>query len=371
MSIRTAHYLEGVVLGREKGPLSRVIRSALRPLSMVYCAGLAVYLSIYNCGLRKRHRLRVPVLSVGNLTFGGTGKTPAVQKICRILAEQGRKVAILSRGHGGSARGTLVISDGQSVLASSAEAGDEPVLLAQSLPGVPVVVGKDRRAGGELACRAFNPDVIVLDDGLQYWQLHRDLDIVILDANRPFGSGDVMPAGNLREPPSGLKRAGIVLIKSGSAGQQIEDALEKTVAELAPDALVMACAHSPRSFVSVDGDEHDLQWVRGKTVVAFCGIGSPDSFFNMLDSLGARLVEALVFPDHHPYTEQDLESIEVAARNSGADCVITTEKDLARCGTAAISRLFALRIELEIKDLNRLARYLADTIDTAQKTASV
>jgi tetraacyldisaccharide 4'-kinase len=202
----TVSYLEKLILGENRGPISWLIRALLWPLSLVYRIGLRAYLSIYGIGLRKRCRLKAPVISVGNLTFGGTGKTPAVQTLCRMLAEQGKRVVVLSRGHGGSARGVIVVSDGERMLSDSSEAGDEPVMLARMLPGVPVIVGKDRRDSGRLACERFGPDVIVLDDGLQYWQLHRDLDIVVLDARKPWGSGFVMPMGDLREPASGLRR---------------------------------------------------------------------------------------------------------------------------------------------------------------------
>lgn len=361
-----ARYLERVVVGDERGVLSWVIRTLMWPLSVVYRAGLWLYLGVYALGLRKRWRLGVPVVSVGNLTFGGTGKTPVVQAICRMLRERGLRVVILSRGHGGSARGVVVVSDGDSILSDSSEAGDEPVLLARTLPGVPVVVGKDRRESGRLACERFAPDVILLDDGLQYWQLHRDLDIVVLDARRPFGSGLVMPAGDLREPVSGLRRAGVVLLSDSGGMVDAEFAgLEKRVRPLTREALVLRCARRPSSVRKARSDEEmGLEWLRRRRVAAFCGIGRPASFVEMLESLDAAIVGVLMFPDHHRYTAADLALIEDERNRGGAEAVITTEKDLARLGgNASVRDLYVLGIELDIEERQRFAQYIANRIN--------
>lgn len=361
------HYLERVILGDETGLLSWLIRAALWPLSMVYRAGLAPYLGLYNLGIRKRHRLPAPVISVGNLTFGGTGKTPAVQEVCRILQEQGRRVAVLSRGHGGSAKGTLVVSDGASVLAEAADAGDEPVLLARTLPGAAVVVGKDRRKSGELACRQFAPDAVVLDDGLQYWQLHRDLDIVVLDGARPLGSGFVMPMGDLREPAGGIRRAGVVLVNWNA-----RHAGRKSLPLLSPDTLVLQARRSPASLrCATSGTELGCAWLSGRRIVAFCGIGTPDSFRQTLRSTGAVVDRLLEFPDHHIYKVEDLKAIEAARAACGAEVVVTTEKDWVRLGDAPpITELYVLGIRLQIEERERLGQHIAQRIDEARAAAA-
>jgi len=363
-------YLEQVALGEERGALSWVIRAALWPWSVVYQVGLWLFLAVYSLRLRKRHRLGVPVISVGNLTFGGTGKTPAVEAICRMLIERGKRVAILSRGHGGSARGSVVVSDGESVLSDADEAGDEPVLLARSLPGVPVVAGRDRRVSGDLACARFAPDVIVLDDGLQYWQLHRDLDIVVMDAERPFGSGFVMPMGDLREPVSGLRRAGVVLLSNADSLDPSELlALTACVSKLAPEALVLGCSRRASSLAGADGRSVELEWLKGLDVAAFCGIGRPQSFFGMLESLGARLTAQLAFGDHYRYTRDDIARI--CEARAGAKAVVTTEKDFARLGPGlAIGDLYVLGIELDIEERNRLAEHIAERIDRPLEAAA-
>lgn len=359
--MRAPGYLERVVLGEDRGLVSWIIRGALLPFTMLYCVGLFAFLLPYKLGLRKRYRLPVPVISVGNLTFGGTGKTPAVQTLCRMLQEQGRRVVVLSRGHGGSAKGALIVSDGVSIIADSAEAGDEPLLLAASLPGVPVVVGKDRRVSGRLACKTFEPDVIVLDDGMQYWQLHRDLEITVVNAAKPFGSGFVMPMGDLREPVSGLRRAGLVLVNAvnGSA----EGCLSR-VSGAAPRAAVFKCVRKPLNIRSVGtGKEHALRWIKGRRVLAFCGIGSPWSFIGMLSDLECTVACEIIFPDHHRFSDEDIARINSEHESCGAELVITTEKDAARLCSGSIPELYTLGIRLEIEDEPGFKEYITGRIN--------
>lgn len=357
-------YLERVVLGEERGPASWMIRVLLWPFSLIYCIGLWLFLLPYRVGLRKRYRLGVPVISVGNLTFGGTGKTPAVQTLCRMLTDQGRKVVVLSRGHGGSARSAVVASNGERILSDSVTAGDEPIQLAHSLPGIPIVVGRDRRESGRLACEQFSPDVIVLDDGLQYWQLHRDMDIVVLDARRPFGSGFVMPMGDLREPISGLRRAGAVLLNNADS-PNLCDVLADSISKLARDAQLFRAAREPMCFrCAQTGECRDLSWIDGRRILAFCGIGQPKSFFDMLGKLGALIQAKITFPDHYRLTKSDINRIIDEARASEAEVVVTTDKDLARLGDdSGIPNLHTLAIRLEIEDSSRLAEYIANRID--------
>jgi len=377
----TNRYFETVLLRENRGPVSWAIRALCWPLSIAYRAGLRAYLALYRLGLRKRCRLDAPVISVGNLTFGGTGKTPAVQTLCRMLTEQGKRVAVLSRGHGGSARGVIVASDGERILSDSVECGDEPILLARTLPGVPVIVGKNRRRSGKLACERFAPDVIVLDDGMQYWQLARDLDIAVLDAAKPFGSGFVMPMGDLREPISGLNRAGIVLLANARGIDETQyGALADRIAKLAPDAAVYRCAREPVCFRSADsGEEVDPAWVKRRRVLAFCGIGRPLSFLEMLDGLGAAVAGSIVFPDHYRLSGRDMARIIEKAQACGAEAIVTTEKDIARLDTPcrgnadpaqhSIPNLYALVIKLEIEDSASFAQHITNRIDRQDRQA--
>ena len=363
-------YLERVVLGEESGFLLWLIRVLLLPFSLIYRIGLAIFLGIYSIGLRRRYRLGVPVISVGNLTFGGTGKTPAVQTICRMLVEQGKRVVILSRGHGGSARGSIVVSDGCNTLVDSTQAGDEPMLLASTLTGVPVVVGKDRRESGRLACREFAPDVIVLDDGLQYWQLHRDLDIAVLDASKLFGSGFVMPMGDLREPVNGLRRAECVLLTNTAGIDEVTYAkIIRKISKLTSHSNIYRSAHKPLCFKKADnGETIDLDWIRGRKIVAFCGIGKPSAFIDMLEYLGASVARSIVFPDHYRYTVEDITRITGEYKQCGVEAIVTTEKDIARLDQSnTIPDLIALRIELEIYERQKFTEHVSSRINSENK----
>lgn len=367
-------YLERVVLGVERGVFARIVRAVLWPLSIVYSVGLWVYLLPYRTGLRKKRRLRVPVVSVGNLTFGGTGKTPAVETLCRIIQAGGRKPAIISRGHGGRARGCIVVSDGESLMCGSDEAGDEPVQLARSLPGVPVVVGRDRRAAGDLVCTRFRPDLVVLDDGMQYWQLERDLEIAVLDARRPFGSGLVMPAGDLREPAGGLGRADILLVNvSSGLDQKAYNSLVSRLSRIAPRATIFRCRREPVDVVTAGGNESiGLHRIRRLRVFAFCGIGDPNAFVDSLESLGVDLVGAMGFPDHHRYSQSDIERIRRESNDAAAQIVITTEKDVARLGgrVSEIPELCILKVKLEIEEVGRFAQYVSERTNRTHSAAS-
>lgn len=367
-------FLERVVVGDERGAVSWIVRAALWPLSIIYCLGLRVYLAAYETGLRRRHRLGVPVVSVGNLTFGGTGKTPAVESICRALQAEGRRVAVVSRGHGGKARGCVVVSDGTEIRCGSEDAGDEPVQLARSLPGVAVIVGKDRRAAGELACSRFAPDLIVLDDGMQYWQLHRDVEIAIVDVRKPFGSGLVMPAGDLREPARGLRRAHILLVNTPAVlDPQAYNSVVSKLMRLVPEAAVFRCGREPADVRAVgEGASPGADGIKGRRVFAFCGIRGPLGFLDTLDMLRARVVGVMTFPDHYRYDSVDIRRIREESERVGAELLITTEKDAARLGDRAqeIDRLCTLVVRLEIEDIGRFTQHISERTNRPDSPAA-
>jgi tetraacyldisaccharide 4'-kinase len=358
-------YVERVITGDERGPISWLIRGGLLGWALVYSLGLAVYLWGYRVGIKRRVRLPVTVVSVGNLSFGGTGKTPAVIALARALVDSGRRVVILSRGHGGSADGPRVVSDGKQLMGiGSQEAGDEPVMLALSLPGVPVLVGRDRRVTGAMACEEFIPDVIILDDGMQYWQLYRDVEIAVVDALRPFGSGFVMPAGDLREPRSGLARANYILLTNADCVEPDRMlSLKATLGRLAPDAQLHDCVRVLDGFVSAVGSSDKRLPVKGEKVLSFCGIGRPESFERALKSLGVDTLDSLVFPDHWAYREVDLRRIESRRMELDVQTVVTTEKDLARIDSHAVTGLCALRVRLEVDRIGELAEHIAHRTD--------
>lgn len=343
------------------GLLAGALRGLLRGCAGLYDIGLEAYLGAERVGLRRRETLPVPVISIGNLTVGGTGKTPMTQWLCRGLTAQGRRVAVLSRGHGGTQAGVRVVSDKERVLISdAARVGDEPALLARTLPGVPILIGKDRRLSGREALRRFALDALVLDDGFQYWQLARDLDVVLLDARCPFDNGFPLPRGLLREPKRHLRRAGLVVVTRADALDRVgRETRQAQIANLAPDAPVFFASHRPVGLVPV----HDstapmlpLDWLAGRPVVALSGIAQPRSFEGTLSTAGARIVRALAYGDHAYYAPHDVLTAREAVSRSNAEALVMTEKDVVKWpadGRDETTPTYALRVEMQIEDEKR------------------
>jgi tetraacyldisaccharide 4'-kinase len=295
-------------------------------------------------------RADLPVLSIGNLTAGGTGKTTMVAYLARALLGWGRSPAVVSRGYGGRAgRGPVVVSSGAGPRVGPERAGDEPHLLARTLPGVRVVVGSDRIAGAA-AAKDLGADVVILDDGFQHRRLARDLDILLLDAAGPFGNYHLLPAGPLREPISGLARADVVVITRSRPGESFV-VLERVVRRYNARCPILRSANHRVGFVDASGTRNP----RPERAVAFCGIGNPASFLADLEAEGVGIVEFHPFPDHHPYTDGEWRRLLDEARGS-ACALVTTEKDLARLGPLAAesSAVLALRIEAVVHDESRL-----------------
>jgi tetraacyldisaccharide 4'-kinase len=342
--------LLSVIEGHASGPAASAILAVLTPFSWVYQAGLKLFLLPYRLGWRQRHKLPRRVVCVGNLTFGGTGKTPAVAAICRSLLAVGVQPAILTRGHGGRGTGSRVIMG-----SGSAElVGDEAAMLATSLPEVPIGVGKRREQSGLAVLRENDPQLFVLDDGLQYWQLHCDLNIVVVSAERPLGSGRVMPAGDLREPPEGIRRAGAVLIVGNDDSHHAAELIRK----LAPKAELFHARRKPVGLRDVaTRGEVTLDWLKGKKVCAMSGIGNPASFEGELKSLGAVVQAARRFLDHCRYSIEDVASVEALAGKSGCDGIITTAKDAIRIPERVYNiPMLVLEIELEIENMESLIK---------------
>ncbi len=343
-------YLEKVVCGEEMNFGSKIVRALLLPFSWLYLGGLKFYLKLYDWGLKKRTRLGVPVICVGNITFGGTGKTPFVRMLCEFLQKNGVRPVVLTRGHGVKHEGTIIVSDYENVLANAGQAGDEPYLLAKALPGVPVLVDRDRRRSGAWACENLKPDVIVLDDGMQYWQLEKDVIVVIMDAVRPFGSGYVMPAGDMRESEKSLERADLMVFShcESVTNDHLIDLARRLNKYVDYDNMFCA-SHIPVKLTGEEG-ETDLSFLKDKDVTAFCGIGNPNSFFDTLERLGARVCGRIIFSDHMDYTEADMADVEHIAAGR---IVVTTEKDAAKLEDMYVPNLYVLDIEFDLEDEER------------------
>jgi tetraacyldisaccharide 4'-kinase len=354
-----------VILERRGGPRAALLRSLLYGLSLIYERIVQLRLWLYRKRVFRERALGCLVISIGNLTVGGTGKTPIVEKFARALQGGGRRVAILSRGYKSvprpSKRGMLarlrnvnadpprVVSDGQSLLLDSLTAGDEPYMLAQNLKNVVVLVDKDRVKSGLFAIERMNVDTLLLDDGLQYLHLKHRLDIVLIDRQAPFGNEFLLPRGTLREPPRNLRRASYVFItkSTGESNHQ----LIKRIRRYNRTAEIIECAHQPLHLQNVTtGEIVSLDKLSGAFIGSICGIAAPDSFEGGLKDLGARIEIAKRYIDHHRYTEAELRSFISRCIRRDLEMIVTTEKDAVRFPLLGKTELpiFFLRVEIEI-----------------------
>jgi len=303
----------------------------LAPPAWLYALAVRRRVRAYEKGRWTRGRLPGRVVSVGNLTTGGTGKTPAVMMLARWAQKQGFRPAVLSRGYGGRYRGEVcAVSDGTRILADWRTAGDEPVLLAQHLPGVPVVLARKRHMAGKAAGTRFGADFFILDDGFQHLALQRDVDIVLLDARRPFGNGHVLPRGPLREPWPHLARAHVFVLTRYDGSAQAA-ASEAFLQRQFPETPVFHAVHAPAGLVwPLAGRRTDQGSLAGRRVAAFAGIARPETFRAALAGLGARIVGFRSFRDHYAFRTADVRRLARWANGLKADCVVTTEKDWVR-----------------------------------------
>lgn len=309
------------------GPIATAL---VEPATTAYRGVLAVREWLYARGVVASRRLPCVVVSIGNLTVGGTGKTPAVELAVRTLAGLGHRAAVVSRGYGRRSRGVDVVADTASIRLDPEDAGDEPFLLARRLPGVPVVVGADRREAARTAVERFGATAVVLDDGFQQRALRKDLEVLMVRARRPWGNGRLLPAGPLREPLASMARADLVVAtESGDEGEAA--AVEAAVARHAPGRPVVRARYVPVDcWESGRMRPRRLEALRGARVVAFAGIGSPDAFAATLAELGTDVLDLIVFRDHHRYAREDVGRLATRAARLGADALVTTEKDWVR-----------------------------------------
>lgn len=337
----------------------------LPPLSAVYAAMTRARLSAYRRGWFSIAKLAAPVISVGNLTTGGTGKTPLVEWVCRVLADPGsreprKKVCVLTRGYGrANPKSQVVVSSGTELLADEREAGDEPFLLAKNLEGIAAVIANPNRlTAGAWALENLGSEIFVLDDGFQHLQLARDLDIVTIDATNPFGQGALLPAGQLREPLSGLSRAQCVVI---TRTEQVEEwtTIKEIVERTAGLIPIFSSRMATSRIYQLGSEEIDQAKIPSQPLGAFCGVGNPDSFFNHLRREGQTLAFTRTFADHYRYNQTDLDHLVKQARSSGAVGLITTAKDATKL--ASLKRdlpCYILEIEISIDDEDRLVKII-------------
>jgi tetraacyldisaccharide 4'-kinase len=332
---------------REKSFLTRIFLFPVYLLSLFYGGVIWVRVFLYTSGLLKPKRLPCRVISVGNITVGGTGKTPLVMALARGLMERGIPVAILSRGYKRKRRSRTLVSDGHSILLSPDESGDEPYLMAGSLKGIPILVGKDRFVNGRTAFLQFGVHALLLDDGYQHLQLYRDLNILLIDSSIGFGDCHLLPRGLLREPLSYLRRADLFLLTKVEHTEECQRVEEK-LREIHPFSPIFHSHYEPLGLIGPKGEQEDLLSLRGKRALVISGIANPSYFSSLLKKCGMEIVKEAIFPDHHLYTEEDLASLE--KQGSGADWFVTTEKDMVKMLKLNIGHLpiRALRIGIRI-----------------------
>ncbi len=360
-----AQFTVDVIYDRRQGKAAEWYAVFLNLLSYIYSFIVRLRLYLYEHRILRNKPLGCLVVVVGNLTVGGTGKTPIVEKFARTLNERGRKVAILSRGykskreplikkiwrkltHGEEAP-PKVVSDGKKVLLDSEVAGDEPYMLARNLPGVVVICDKNRVKSGSFAIRHFGCDTLILDDGFQYLPLKGRLNLLLVDKTNPFGNQSLLPRGILREPIKHISRASYIFLTKSDGVQ--DNALLELIREHNPRAEIIECAHQPQFLQSIeDGQRHSLDILQGARIAAFSGIASPESFEKMLQSFGAEIHYNRRFLDHHRFTRSEIKHLYKKAANAKLDMIVTTEKDAVRLFGDIKSELpiYFLRLEIDI-----------------------
>lgn len=367
---RTETFLISLIArpGGDKGHGRRIrfLLWLLKQLSRLYRAIIQLRLLLYSHGILRHHTLGCQVISVGNLTVGGTGKTPVVEIFARELQRAGRCVAILSRGYkktepsfwdkqwrrltfADRREPPRVVSDGRKLLLDSAMSGDEPYMLASNLPDVCVLVDKDRVKSGRYAITKLGCDTLVLDDGFQYLPLKHRIHIVLVDKTNPFGNEFCLPRGIMREPVKNLKRADYIFITKSDGRNG--DGLRERIQQVNSHAEIIECRHCPRYLQNVfSAERQDLDWLAGKRVVALSGIAAPLGFEQSIEHYGAELVDRYRFADHHRYTEQEIIDIINAGVGEHADAIVTTEKDAVRFPkpVRVDVPIYYIRVDIEI-----------------------
>ncbi|MBI2439869.1 MAG: tetraacyldisaccharide 4'-kinase [Lentisphaerae bacterium] len=359
-------YFLAVIGGRRQGRGAAVLRSGLKYLSRVYAAAVAGRHFLFDHGVFRHHTLGCQVISIGNLTVGGTGKTPVVEVFARALQKEGRTVAVLSRGYkkqehslgkrlldlltGRERRHPpRVVSNGAELLLDSAMSGDEPYMLASNLRNVAVLVDKNRVKSGRYAIDKLHCDTLILDDGFQYRALKHRVEIVLVDSTNPFDNGYCLPRGLLRESISNIRRADFIFITK-SNGKHAEP-LKATLRSLNPRAEISECIHRSKYLQNVySGERQNLDFLKGRAVALVSGIASPEGFEQEIIRLGAVLVYMKRFADHHRYTQQEIIDLINKAKKQQAALIVTTEKDAVRF--PKIERqdvpIYFLRVEIEL-----------------------
>jgi tetraacyldisaccharide 4'-kinase len=340
--------------GNPQTETEHLLTGLLSPFASLYGLGNRLHKWTYASGLQKSLRLPVPVISVGNLSCGGTGKTPIVIELAQRLIEQGLKVGILSRGYARRERSNLVIvSNGERIMAAVHQSGDEPLVMAEQVPKAVVISSSNRYEAGLRAVADYRCEVLILDDGFQHYRLDRDLDLVLIDYESDPLNDALLPAGRLREAPAALARASQVIITKVPEpfdAQKINN-LEFLVRRYSPLAGITMCRFVPRQIKGFsDGKPKTLpvSFLSGLKVITFCGLAQPENFASQVSKLGANVVDSYMFPDHHWYSAQELDTLASKLKQASGDFLVTTKKDLVKLQTSSVkTKILAVELETQ------------------------
>jgi len=366
--MRRARSLERTIFGKNGPSCQRAYLLPLHVISSIYGLGVRARLFLYGTGFLRGSQLPCKVISVGNITLGGTGKTPTVEYIAKLLNEEGIDVVVLSRGYGGRRRGKFrVVSDGNRLLLPFREAGDEPYMLAQRLQGIPILVGRRRDLSGQYASTQFHPHVAVLDDGFQHLGVKRDVDILLVDSQTGFGNGYLFPRGPLRESLDQLSRADLFIITKVEELDTCGE-LEEIIKSHKKEAVIFHSNYIPDYLTDLDGGKRlPLGYIKGRRIAALSGIANPAYFRRLLEMAGAKVEEEIIFPDHHVYSRKDIPIIERGLRK--AEYIVTTEKDSPKLSGVITGDFPAMSmgISLKIIESDHFKRVLLDLVVEPQK----
>jgi len=346
---------------------------ALTPLSVVYGLGVRMRNALYRRGILRTLEVDAPVISVGNLTVGGTGKTPLVEWIAGQLAQSGLRVAVLTRGYGRNSSGRVVVSDGSMIRSNVDESGDEPFLLAQNLNGRAAVISDANRvAAASWAIDNLKTEVFILDDAFQHQSIRRDLNILTIDATNPWGNRSLLPKGRLREPITELSRADCVMITRANDSDQIDE-LRSEIESRRPGLPTFISSIEFAGLQKLDGTNSspEINAFSAKPVAAFCGIGNPESFFSLLRGAGCQLKDTSAFRDHHKYTQADIDRLVNHAAHNGAEAILTTAKDAVKLKLLSFTLpCYVVNIAMNIEGEERFLDHIIRAVDARRPQKS-
>ena len=331
------------------------------PLSLIYYISINIWGLLYKIKVLKTKSLPCKVISVGNITVGGSGKTPTVQYLSKLLQSKGKKVGIISRGYGRKSKNTIIVTDGKIKPKSWENFGDEPYMLAKNLEGIPIIVGESRYEAGIKMIAKFNPDIIIMDDGFQHISLHRDLDIVLINSKDTKKSHRLIPLGLLREPLSNLSRADLVIFTKTNIYKpsQYQEKIKKKI----KCPIINNKIEIDNTLIDKNGESHDLKIINSKNIYIFSGLGDQESFKKIMGKTGAIIVGHDKYQDHYIYKKNDLKNIEKNAKEKNASFIITTEKDiLKKINYNKNMKLYYVKIKMVFEPENILRKYIEKII---------